>query len=81
MDTARFLEELDNLFELHTGTITPQHTLQHIPGWSSLTFMGLLALIDEELGLTVSPEAVLKCTTVADLLNVVGLTHGRSAAA
>ncbi len=75
MDAPQFLAELDELFELDPGTVTPANVIQDIPGWSSLTFMGLIALIDEECGLTLSPDTILSCETVADLLKEVGLTE------
>ncbi len=75
MDAPRFLAELDELFELDPDTITPADVLRDLPGWSSLTFMGLIALIDEECGLTFSPDTILGCETIADLLREVGLTN------
>ena len=78
MDAQQFLTELDELFELDPGTLTPANTIQDIPGWSSLTFMGLIALIDEECGVTLSPDTILGCETVADLLREVGLTNSEA---
>jgi acyl carrier protein len=67
MEQQSFLRLLDELFELDQGTITPSDVLQDIPGWSSLTFVGLIAMVDEECGVTLAPAAVLKCRTVCDL--------------
>lgn len=78
MDAPAFLAALDELFELEPGTITPADRIQEIPGWSSLTFMGLIALVDDELDVTLTPDAVLRCRTVADLLRQVGIA-GREA--
>ncbi len=74
MDVQAFLAELDELFELDPGTISPADSIPDIPGWSSLTFMGLIALVDEELGITLAPDTILGCATVGDLLREVGLT-------
>jgi len=73
MDAPQFLAELDELFELDPGSITPADHIQDITGWSSLTFMGLIALVDDELGMTLSPDTILGCATVGDLLREVGL--------
>ncbi len=73
MDAPQFLTELDQLFELDPGTVSLADVIQDLPGWSSLTFMGLIALTDEELGVMLTPDRILGCETVADLLREAGL--------
>ncbi|MGD9856445.1 MAG: acyl carrier protein [Planctomycetaceae bacterium] len=75
MDAQAFLTELDELFELDAGTITPADSIQEIPGWSSLTFMGLIALVDDELAITLTPDTILRCRTVGELLREVGIAQ------
>ncbi|MDX1966179.1 MAG: acyl carrier protein [Planctomycetaceae bacterium] len=75
MDLAKFCLQMDELFELDEGTTQPTDELQQISGWSSLTFMGLIALVDEEYGVTLAPNAVLNCVSIADLAR---LTAGDS---
>ncbi len=67
MDQQTFLSLLDELFETDAGVITPETALKEIPGWSSLTFVGLIAMIDEECGVTLPPNIILNCRTVGDL--------------
>jgi acyl carrier protein len=71
MDQQKFLCLLDELFELDAGVITPDSALKEIPGWSSLTFVGLIAMIDEECGVTLPPTTILNCRTVSDLASHV----------
>ena len=71
MTNAKFLAALHELFEADAGTIQNNTVLQEIPGWSSLTFIGLIAMVDEEFGVTVAPGTILKCQTVADLMGAV----------
>lgn len=71
MTLSDFCRQLDELFEVDEGTIQPTDELQQIPGWSSLTFMGLIALVDEEYQVTLSPNAVLQARTIADLAQLV----------
>lgn len=72
MNLTEFCGQLDDLFELDAGTVKPTDSLQQIPGWSSLTFMGLIAMVDEEYEVTLKPAAVLKAASVADLANLIG---------
>lgn len=78
MSKTAFLELLDELFELDPGTISGSDELQQIHGWSSLTFVGLIAMVDEECGLTLAPKSLLACKSVDDL---VGLLDGHIRAA
>ena len=48
MRNSSFLAALHDLFEVDAGTIQETSVLQDIPGWSSLTFIGLIATIDDE---------------------------------
>ena len=67
MIAPQLLSIFDDLFESAPGTIQPQTPFQELPGWGSIAFLGLIARIDEELGLTIAPADVLKSKTVADL--------------
>ena len=81
MDHAHFHTCLDELFELEDGTIHAGSVLQEIEGWSSLTFMGLIALVDEEYDVTLAPGTVLAATTIGDLWAAIELAKTGSAAA
>lgn len=81
MDVADFLRHLDQLFELDAGTLTLTSVVEDTPGWSSLTFLGLIALIDERYNVALKPRQVLACITFADLLAAVNQLQLRSAAA
>lgn len=72
MPKTQFLHLLDEIFELDAGTISGGDVLQDIPGWSSLTFVGLIAMVDEECGVTLAPNDVLACRTVDDLIGLLG---------
>jgi len=71
MDVAGFLLQLDELFELTPGTLTMSSVLEETPGWSSLTFLGLIALVDDQYQVTLKPRQVHQCATIADIYNVV----------
>lgn len=71
MDVADFLEQLDELFELPAGTLNLDSIIEEAPGWSSLVFLGLIALIDETYGVQVKPRQIHDCVTVSDLFSLV----------
>jgi acyl carrier protein len=82
MDGRDFLSLLEDLFEVERGVIDLDTPLQGIPGWDSLTFVGLIARIDEEFGVTLGPQSVLRCRTIADLLDhIEGQMRGNRYAA
>lgn len=81
MDLTNFLSLLDELFEVAPGTVTAESVLEEIPGWSSLTLVGLITLIDSEFGLTLSLKTILGCRTASDLFDRIDATlHQRAAA-
>lgn len=71
MEKTDFLALLDELFELDAGTIKAEDCLKDVPGWGSLTFVGLIALIDEECGVALPPKVILNCQSVGDLFDQV----------
>lgn len=79
MDQTHFFACLEELFELNTGAVQADSVVQEIDGWSSLTFMGLIALVDEEYEVTLSPGTVLAANTVGDLWGAI--THAKTGAA
>lgn len=81
MDQAHFHTCLDELFELEDGTIDASTVVQEIEGWSSLTFMGLIALVDEEYEVTLAPGTVLAASTVSDLWSAIEQAKTGKAAA
>ncbi|MDC0935319.1 acyl carrier protein [Pirellulales bacterium] len=81
MDRHALLQSLDELFELDPGSVREDSVIADIPGWDSLTFVGLIALVDEEYGVTLSPSVVLGAGCVSDLMDhIASQVATRSAA-
>lgn len=72
MSKTDFLLLMDELFELEDGTVQGTDELNQIRGWSSLTFIGLIAMVDEECGITLAPKSILACRTVDELIGLLG---------
>lgn len=81
MNDTKFCSLLDELFEFDEGTIQSSQTLTDISGWSSLTLVGLIAMMDEECGVAMPPKVILSCKTVGDLFAQVQARQQGSRAA
>ena len=71
MNAPPFLAALHELFDVRAGTIHKDSVLQDIAGWSSMTFIGLIAMLDEDFGVRIAPGTILRCHTVEDLMDEV----------
>ena len=71
MNAPQFLAALHELFDVSAGSIHKETVLQDIAGWSSMTFIGLIAMLDEDFGVRISPGTILRCHTVEDLMDEV----------
>ena len=72
MSRQEFLTHVDELFELPPGSLTGQEALGALPGWGSMTVLGFMALADEHFGVALSARQFANCTTVDDLLALLG---------
>ena len=71
MNAPQFLAALHELFDVRAGTIHKDSVLQDIAGWGSMTFIGLIAMLDEDFGVRIAPGTILRCHTVEDLMDEV----------
>ena len=81
MDTTHFLEQIEQLFELSQGSLDVSNVIEDVPGWSSLTFLGLIAIVDEMYHVVLKPRQVHQCSTFADLFSMVEELQSFSVAA
>lgn len=71
MDKVEFLQSLEELFETDEGSLTGAEEIAQIPGWCSLVFVGLIAMIDEQYNVTVAPESLLNGQTADGLFALI----------
>ncbi len=69
MERVEFLRLLDALLELEPGALTGPEELQD-HGWDSLAALGFMALVEEQFGVIVSPDSLIKSETVDDLIAI-----------
>jgi len=69
LDT-KLLDKLCEILQVPDGSLTGQEELLSLENWNSLAVIGYMALVDERYGVTLSPEKVMACKTVNDLLDL-----------
>ena len=77
MSLPRFLTELEQLFKFNPGTLESSAVIEDTPGWSSLTFMGLIAMVDEAYQVALKPRQIHGCITFADLHALIKVERSR----
>ncbi len=63
-----FLLELDEILGLRPGTLVGDEKLDELPNWDSTALIGLIAMAEAMNDTHISPDQVIGCSTVADLL-------------
>ena len=71
MEPAKLVAEFERLCELAPGTLTAESIIEDIPGWSSLAFLGLIALVDDQCNVILKPRQLFGCSTIGDLSRLV----------
>ncbi len=77
MTRIAFLSEVDEILGLHPGTLQGNEKLEELQNWDSTALIGVIVLAESASERHISPDQVVKCTTVSDLLRLAGVegTH------
>ena len=70
MKRQEFLLQMDDILGLPAGTLRGNEKLEDLENWDSTSLITFIALADSSAGVNVSPDQVVNCLTVADLLRV-----------
>ena len=65
-----FLLEMDEILGLRAGTLRGNEKLEDLQNWDSTALVGLIVLAETTNATQISPDQVIGCTTVADLLRL-----------
>lgn len=71
MTNEKKLELIEEMFDVESGTITPEQDLETIEEWSSLTKLSLIVMLDEECGKTINNDIIKSLKTVQDIMNLM----------
>jgi acyl carrier protein len=72
LEKHEFLLSLDELLELEPGTLKGPEALDNVEGWNSLAVISFMALVDEHFGISLQPQPIAACSTIADLVGLLG---------
>ena len=70
MNRGEFLLEMEEILELPLGTLQGGERLDELQNWDSTALIELLVLVESAKGAYITPEQLVGCTTVADLLKL-----------
>jgi len=72
MTRTEFLLEMDEILGLPPGTLRGHEKLDELEHWDSTSLITFIALADCNNDTSVSPEEIVNCSTVGDLLRLAG---------
>lgn len=72
MTKQEFLAMIEEILETSPASLKGNEALDQLEGWDSLAVVSFIAMVDEHLDMTVSPEHIFGAKTVNDL---VALAH------
>lgn len=72
MELQDFIEKFAEQFEeTDVNEFTAETEFKNLDEWSSLTALSIIAMVDEEYGVTIKGDEVRQSETIEDLFNVV----------
>lgn len=72
MTKQEFYAQLDEILENPAGTIRGDEMIADLERWDSLAAILFIAMLDQQLGITVEASRVAECRSVADLVALAG---------
>ena len=70
MTRKQFLLQIDDILGLQPGTLQGHEKLEELENWDSTALITLIALADEMNNVPITPDQIVGCSTVADLLRL-----------
>ncbi|WP_164123640.1 acyl carrier protein [Sphingobacterium sp. xlx-130] len=72
MDENKFIEDFTSIFDdVDVSELSMETEFKTLDEWSSLTALGLLAVMEEEYDAELSSRDIEKSTTIRDIFNIV----------
>ena len=78
MTREEFLLQMDEILGLQPGTLRGHEKLEDLEHWDSTTLISLILLADANNSVPITPEQVVGCSTVGDLLRLAQVDSSSS---
>jgi len=79
MTRDKFLLEMDEILGLPAGTLHGPEKLEELETWDSVALINLIVLAETQNNASITPDQVVTCSTVSDLLRLAGVEDFPSA--
>jgi acyl carrier protein len=76
MTRKDFLLEMDEILGLPAGTLRGGERLEELENWDSMSLITLISVAEANNAVRISPDQIVNCSTVADLLRLAGAENG-----
>jgi hypothetical protein len=76
MTRDEFLLEMDEILGLPAGALRGHEKLEELENWDSTSLVTLISLAETNNGVNMSPQQIVGCSTVADLLQLARVDSG-----
>jgi len=73
MTRNKFLLEMDEILGLPSGTLRGHEKLEELETWDSIALINLIVLAETQNNASITPDQVVTCSTVSDLLRLAGI--------
>lgn len=72
MEISEFIEKFAEQFDdTDASVFTPTTEFRRIDEWSSIIALSIIAMVDEECGVTIKGDDIKNSNTIEDLFNIV----------
>jgi len=67
---------MDEILGLRAGTLRGDERLEDLKNWDSTALIGMVVLAEAANSAEITPDQVIGCATVADILRLAGVEEG-----
>lgn len=72
MEIKEFIEKFAEIFDdMEAAALTQETNFKELDEWSSLSALGLIAMVDEEYDMELKGEEIRKADTLGDLFRII----------
>ena len=72
MNRQQFLEQFAEILGVGAADLTSDTKLSSLENWDSVSYLSTMVLLDDKLGVAISPDELTNAKTVQDILNAGG---------